>query len=683
MEMKLNTLSIRNFKGIKEYKLDPDGQSINILGDNGTGKTTLYDAFLWLLFGKNSENQATFDWKPLDKDGNELHHLETEVTAELEIDGQVKTLSRMTEENWVKKRGSASETFSGHNSTYKIDDLEVTMKDYNEFINEKVEERLFKILTDVSFFSTDKMEYKKGRKNVPAWRARRETLIGMVGDITDDDVIEKNNSLVDLKSLLIERPAEELKQLTSQKIGQINKQIRELPNRIDEVDRSLPNISDLNKENLIKMKETSEARIQEEQEKIAELRNSDEAVALKGKIAELKMEYREAELDHKQNADEPAQEFRERRSQLDDEIEKRRARISELRHQELAANDRNLMHMRETAEAAAKRQHELREQFFEVQKEKMPEFEEHQKTCPTCGQELQEEKLLGLRNKYEEEVEAFNSKQAEKLKEIQQEGKATAEKVTRLKEEIQEAEALNKKIEKEIVEEEEKRDAAEAAKKQVSEEIHRIQEGQEKFEDTDWAKENTAAQKELEEKLTNAQGSQEEDIKVHRDNLKEHQENLERTNSKLRDIEFYNEQAERKQELIEQEQQLSVEYGKQEQVQHLLDEFTRTKVNLLTDTINDKFKLVKFKLFEEQVNGALNEICEVTVDGANYSTGLNNAAKINAGLDIIGTLMEHYGIQVPVWIDNAESINEILEIETQMITLAVSKHKNLRVEAAS
>lgn len=128
MKIILNKLSIRNFKGIRDYELDPNGDSINVFGDNATGKTTLYDAFLWVLFGKNSEDQANFDWKPLDKDGNEINHLETEVVAEIEVDGQKKKLSRMTREDWVKKRGSASEVFDGHTTVYKMDDLSVKKK---------------------------------------------------------------------------------------------------------------------------------------------------------------------------------------------------------------------------------------------------------------------------------------------------------------------------------------------------------------------------------------------------------------------------------------------------------------------------------------------------------------------------------------------------------------------------
>src|SRR5699024_6315948 len=106
-------------------------------------------------------------------------------------------------------------------------------------LSELIDEDLFKLLTNVHYFP-EKMK----------WQDRRQTLIDMVGDITDLDVIEKNPDLVPLKELIEERPAGELKQLTEQKMKQINKDIKALPGRIDEVDRSLPDVESLDREQL-------------------------------------------------------------------------------------------------------------------------------------------------------------------------------------------------------------------------------------------------------------------------------------------------------------------------------------------------------------------------------------------------------------------------------------------------
>src|SRR5690606_571202 len=133
-------------------------------------------------------------------------------------------------------------------------------------------------------------------------------------------------------------------------------------------------------------------------------------------------------------------------------------------------------------------------------------------------------------------------------------------------------------------------------------------------------------------------------------------------------------------ELREQEKVLAVEFERLERELFLLDEFTRAKVDLLENRINSKFRLARFKLFKEQLNGGLEETCEVMVEGVPYNS-LNNAARHNVGLDIIATLSEHYGIAAPIFLDNAESITRPLETPGQQIRLIVSANdKTLRVE---
>jgi hypothetical protein len=103
---------------------------------------------------------------------------------------------------------------------------------------------------------------------------------------------------------------------------------------------------------------------------------------------------------------------------------------------------------------------------------------------------------------------------------------------------------------------------------------------------------------------------------------------------------------------------------------------------MLEGKINSKFHMARFKLFEVQVNGALAECCETTFNGVPYSN-LNNGARLNIGLDIINTLAEHYGFSPPVWLDNAESVTDILPTKGQQIRLIVSAaDKKLRVELA-
>lgn len=668
MKLKLNKLTVRNFKGFKSYELKAEGQDINIFGDNGTGKTSLYDAFLWVLFGKNSVDQATFDWKPLDKEGNEINHLETEVIAEIEVDGKTTKLSRMTEEKWTKKRGSAVEMFDGHTTTYKIDDLTVKKKEYEEFLATLIDEDLFKLLTNVSYFP-EKLK----------WQERRQTLIDMVGDVTDADVVAENKELELLKELLEERPADELRQLTQQQMSQINKDIKAIPDRIDEVDRGLPDISKLDKEGTLKDKAFFENRIEELQEQIAETKNTDSVIKLKNEITELRTYYRDLELDHKEELEKELEDILNEKEVVETEIREMKAVIEKIEDNTLTLERTVKRKELEVKELEVDRE-KLLTNFYEIRDRQMEDFEAHQTTCPTCGQDLPEDELLKIRNNYEQEVEAFNIGKAIDLKANKQKGAAISSKIKELQNEIEET---NKAIVPEIIMER-KKDTEELQEKLniIVEKEQKTRDGQNPFENTEKAKKIKAEAAALQEQIDSGQSNVDGKVEEINQGINKAKDDLAKVNDQLSEIDFHTRQSKRKEELIQQEQELSVKYGELEQRLYLLEEFTRTKVDLLTDTINSKFKLVKFKLFEEQINGGLKETCEVTVDGNNYSTGLNNAMRINAGLDIINTLMDYYDTYVPVFVDNAESINDLLEIDTQLITLSVSKHQNLRVEVA-
>ena len=83
-------------------------------------------------------------------------------------------------------------------------------------------------------------------------------------------------------------------------------------------------------------------------------------------------------------------------------------------------------------------------------------------------------------------------------------------------------------------------------------------------------------------------------------------------------------------------------------------------------------------MFDHRINGALKPICECTVGGVPYSD-LNNADRINAGIDIINALSQHKGVYAPCFIDNAESINEVMPMHSQRIDLIVSTDSELKI----
>ncbi|MBO0558966.1 hypothetical protein EXQ37_03785 [Clostridium botulinum] len=133
-------------------------------------------------------------------------------------------------------------------------------------------------------------------------------------------------------------------------------------------------------------------------------------------------------------------------------------------------------------------------------------------------------------------------------------------------------------------------------------------------------------------------------------------------------------------ELEDLEKELSSKIAKLEGQEILAEEFIRTKVELLEEKVNSKFKYVKFKMFKDQINGGLEECCEPLVGGVPFTSNLNTAAKINAGIDIINTLSRFYGVRAPIFIDNRESVNKLIETDSQIINLFVSEDKELRIE---
>ncbi len=279
--MRLNTLKLRTFKGIKDFKLDIDGKDINIYGENGTGKTTIADAWFWLLFGKDSLNRSDFEIKTLSEDGQPIHGLEHEVEGVLDLDVTMLTLKKVYSENWVKQRGSANKEFTGHSTSHFLNGVPVKKGEYEAKIASIIDEGAFKLLTNPRQFN-----------EVLSWQKRRELLMQVCGDISDFEVIASDNKLNELPNILDGRKLEDHRKVIIAKKSEINKSLTMIPVRIDETQRGLP-IEAIAPANLVSLKE-------ERNKKSQELAN----LTAGGGMAEKVMELRscEAEMLKIQNA---------------------------------------------------------------------------------------------------------------------------------------------------------------------------------------------------------------------------------------------------------------------------------------------------------------------------------------------------------------------------------------------
>src|SRR5690554_3252932 len=228
-KIKLFRLSLRNFKGIRDFTLDAQGDNVNIYDDNAVGKTTLFDGWNWLLFDKDSENKKGFEIKTLNTDGSPIHNLDHEVEGTLVIDGKTVVLKKVYREKWTKKRGAVRAEFTGHTTEYFIDGVPVKKSEYEQFVSEIADEKLFRLLTDPRYFN-----------EVMKWQDRRKILLEVCGDISDADVIASKPELAELPDILNGRTIEQHRKVVLARRKEINNELERIPVRIDEAERSKP-----------------------------------------------------------------------------------------------------------------------------------------------------------------------------------------------------------------------------------------------------------------------------------------------------------------------------------------------------------------------------------------------------------------------------------------------------------
>jgi len=654
--MKLLNLVLRNFKGIKDFSIDTQGGNVSIMGDNGTGKTTLADAMSYLLFDKDSLNRKDFGIKTLDAEGNEIHNLDHEVSGTFDIQGRVTTLKKVYVEKWTKQRNSANKEFDGHTTNYWIDGVPKPKKDYDKFISGIVDEKVFKLLTSPSYFNEQLH-----------WQERRETLLAICGDISDEDVINSqvtigNKDMLSLLNVLnAGRTLDDHRKVITARRAEINKELDRIPVRIDEATRSLPDITEIAPKEVIQTEITSlKAQQQDTQQAIVRIENG-------GEIAEKQRQMREVEgrLLDVQN---------KHRAETSDKVFAKKNKLQDLKlnlgnvgsniERQQRNIDSNLAEIKR-CEASVET---MRSKWFEANSEEFT-FEQSC-TCPTCKQALPEEQVQAARQRA---LEEFNLDKSKRREAINADGKGYKEKAARLQAENEDSQ---KQIDKLTTEKATAEQAITALQAELDG-MNDMPDISTNHEYTKALQDKSAIQAQIEELNTQKQSV----VQQLQGEVNMLGQEIGARDSKLAVIEQHEKGQKRIEELAAEQKTLGAEFEKLEGELCLTEQFIRTKVNMLESRINSKFKYARFKLFDVQINGGVNECCETTYNGVPYSGGLNNAARINAGLDIINTLSEHYGFVAPIFVDNREAVTQLIETKAQVISLVVSKSdKALRVE---
>lgn len=651
-QIKLMNLELINFKGIKHFVLNAAGENVSVFGDNATGKTTLFDAFIWLLFDKDSMNKKDFGIKTTTKEGNVIHKLNHEAEVVFLVDDKKLTLRKVYAEDWVTKNGTNSESFSGHKTKYYIDGVPSKKNEYTTMVKSIVNEDVFKLLTSPSYFNEQLH-----------WKDRRDILMEVAGDVTDEEIITSNQSLNQLTKMLNGRDIEDHKKVVAEKKKAIKDDLKNIPPRIDEINRGLPDTNGLSKNDLDKQLEGLNQQLDVKQEQINDIRNGSEVSNKRRAISDIELNLVNIKNEHAQNG---SQEVFGIKTKVQEEESNIAIFQSKLKSQD-QRKQMNVDYVNDLTGSTSK----LRDDWKE---ENNKEFtHESDCECPSCGQALPEDQVAAAKEKA---LAAFNRNKAEKLETINKKGVTAKGKIESINKENEVIDQDVQKIQGQI---EVKQDAIKKFKEKLSALENSVTDITENKAYIAKLKEKESIEKEIDELKQSVDKSikavQEEVI-----DLKEKQSAIQIDLSKLAQSE---QSIKRIAELETEEKELSAQHEQLEHESYLIEEFTKAKVNLLTEKINSKFKQARFNLFDEQVNGGLSETCVTTFEGIPYGAGLNNAACINVGLDIIDTLAKHYGVQAPIFVDNAESVTELTDIYSQIIGLVVSKpDKVLRIENA-
>ena len=624
--MKLLKLNLQNFKGIRNSEFDFGGIDATIYGDNATGKTTVFDSLCWLLFGKDSLDRADFEIKTLEN-GEPIHKVNHEVEAEfLNDDGNSFTLRRVYREKYSSPRGGDTK-LTGHTTDYFINEVPVKEKEYKQYINDVIAEDVFKLITNPLYFNE---QY--------SWQNRRKLLLEISGDIKDDEVINNHSELTRLAELLNGRTVDEQRKIVAAKKTAINKELDMIPVRIDEALRNKADIA-TSESKLTTDIETLNKSINELENQKATIINGFSSTEKRSKIDEIgrQLKARQSEVLSIYNSEKQRKrgEYESLLTQL---------KIIESEHDRYTDRAYDLA---KDIERESKRIETLQAEFdtFNAQ-----EF--NKEACPTCGQPLPEDKQAELEA-------AFNSEKAAKLEEWQ----SLIESAKKLKANYEEqrevllvkANGLTKEIE----------DKTKAYETKFKEYESYLEPNVE--DDPDY--------KELKAELFLLEldeGEEADDKEVAR--LDEEISSVKEKRAALEtELNKYTLNADIQKRVIElenQQQKLAAEKNLLDETSFLIDEFVKAKVDMLEESINSHFEYARFKMFNVLVNGNIEECCETTYKGVPYRS-MNNAARMNVGLDIINALTRFYGVTAPVFIDNAEAVTDFIKCNSQTIKLVV------------
>ena len=604
MKIAIDYIRIKNFKGIESFLLKLGGESATVTGENGTGKTTLADAWFWLMTGSNLDQKSNFNVISLAADGVPVDKLDASVEAGIWLGSRNLKFKKVYKQKWFKKAGSIEPVFGGYTTEHFIDDEPMSMGAYLAQCNEIIDPQIFRSLSDPLYFC--------GRSDTK-WR--RDILFDLCGTITDDQIYDLYTKF---KPIQIEVTAKgtthtAYRKICKKKQKDLQTQLNELPAMIRALKESAPDISGLDEAELRKQLDEIDTKISDQKNDIDRIKRQKRIALLESELVEVETQAKKelAELTNGNDGND-----------------------ANKLYYEMDQNQRDY----ENLEYRLKELIKKREQLIEHWKHLNSKIFKPSIHCYACGQELPEDQVALQKHK-------FNQEKADELKAINKDGQKTKTEIDALQEMLDDLSKRNKDLKKQLDNDE---DVLNEKKEQIETELSQKQEA-------------------IQKQIIELQSVKDDEIDY---SLEDQRSKIQ---SLLLDITLVDKIDRQIAKYTENQKKFAAEYETLEKDLYLLDEFDRLKTEEIEKTVNSKFDLTDWKLFEQMQNGNIRDICEPLFNGVPFSSDLNTGARVNVGLDCINVLSEHFSIKCPIFVDNAESITNWIGIGSQIIRLRATK----------
>lgn len=645
--MKLSELRIRDFKGIHDLWIDFGGRNMNIYGENGTGKTTVYDAFLWLMFDRDSTGRRDFAAKPRGRNGEEIHHLKTQVEGRILQEGKIIVLRKKLLEKWTKKRGESVRTYTGNETEYSVDGVPCSKGEFQAAIAELIDEETFRIITSPEYFNT-----------AVSWQERRDKLFALAGYLKgEDEMVALLPEFEGIREILRGRSTEEAKKAVQFSLKKLKEEMQDIPVRMDEIKRSMPERAEWGE--LERLRDVAHGRLEETERRLLSARELARATAerlMKAETLRTKLKERDEAIRL-----EAGRAIREAKFNLEDILMQISAARRQMREAEAqaACTDREAESRRDEVMALQK----------ELDAAERAAYAPSRASgfCETCGQALPEKMARREEDERKKEFAARKGNETAALKARMEENKSRLQETeVQAKKARRRAEEVGKTIAK-------LNESAEALRIAAEREVPVIEPAM----DAEYCRISSL----LAEEEANGSPDGEEDIQFLLEQKNEATDEMFRIEKKLAVRKQFEAAQKRRAELSREMEKLLWEAGAKERILADLEKFTAYKCSLMENKINSMFKGAKWKLFDMQINGGVGECCECLIGGVPYSDA-NSAARINAGLEIIDVFSQANSVSAPIFIDNRESIGEMFPVRAQVVSLIVTGDMSLRAEPA-